>query len=83
MPLPIASSEWSASVYNWAVLLTTRGPDLDVKCRDAQLLATSCNILCGQHSCVRRRFIAIGLDLHSPRDTADGFAAAGITQISL
>lgn len=48
---------------------------------DAQFLAPRGNILSSQHGGVWGRFIAIGLDFHTASDTADGFAATGITQI--
>ncbi len=59
---------------------TTGGTDLDVQGSDAKLLATSSNILGSQHGGVGRRLVTVGLDLHTAGDTADGFAATGITQ---
>jgi hypothetical protein len=50
---------------------------------NTQLLAPRSDILRSQHGSVRRGFIAIGLDFHSACHAADGFAAAGITQVSL
>ena len=50
---------------------------------DAQFLAPSSHILCCQHSSVRRGLVAIRFDFHAAGDTSDGFAATGITQISL
>ncbi|KAA8573024.1 hypothetical protein EYC84_003566 [Monilinia fructicola] len=43
-------------------------------------LQRAANILSSQHSSVWGRLVTIGLDLHSTGDTADGFAATGITQ---
>ena len=62
---------------------TTSRPDLHVERGDAQLLASSSDVLGSQHGSVWGGLVAIGLDLHSACDTADGFAAAGITQVSL
>ncbi len=59
---------------------TSSSPNLDMKGVDAQFLASSSYILSSQHSSVRRRLVTIGLDFHSTCDTADGFAATGITQ---
>jgi len=60
--------------------LTTSGPDLDVESIDAELLAAGSDVLGSQHGGVGRGLVAIGLDLHAAGDTADGFAATGITQ---
>lgn len=60
--------------------VTTSGTDLDVQGGDAQLLAASGDVLSSQHGGVGRRLVTVGLDLHSTGDTADGFAATGITQ---
>jgi len=62
---------------------TTSGTDLDVEGSDAKLLAAGRNILSSQHGSVGRRLVTVGLDLHTTSDTADGFAAAGITHVSL
>lgn len=59
---------------------TTGGTDLDMEGSDAKLLAAGRNILGSQHSSVGRGLIAVGLDLHTTSNTADGFTAAGITQ---
>lgn len=50
---------------------------------DAQLLASDSDILSSQHGSVRRGLIAVGLDLHSAGDSADGFAATRTSQVSL
>jgi hypothetical protein len=63
--------------------LTTGGPDLDVKGSDAQLLAARRDVLSSQHGSVWGGLVTVGLDLHTAGNTADGFAATGITQISL
>lgn len=65
------------------VELTASRSDLDVQSSNAQLLASHRNILCCQHGRVRRGLVTVCLDLHAASDTADGFAAAGITQVSL
>lgn len=90
VPLPVVKAWVSPSPVQWragvapscvrTVQRTTRGSDLDVKCVDTQLLAPDGDILCGQHSGVWRRLVAVGLDLHASGDTSDGFAATGITQ---
>lgn len=59
---------------------TTSGTDLDVEGGDAELFAASRDVLGSQHGGVGRRLVTVGLDLHTTGDTADGFAAAGITQ---
>lgn len=61
-------------------VLTSGSTDLDVESSDAQFLAAGSNILSSQHSSVWGRLVTIGLDLHSTGNTADGFAATGITQ---
>jgi hypothetical protein len=50
---------------------------------NAQLLAPGRNILSSQHSGVRARLVSIGFHFHAAGHAADGFAAAGITQVSL
>ena len=50
---------------------------------DPQFLAPGSHILSCQHSGIRRGLVTIGLDFHATGDTGDGFAATGITQISL
>lgn len=50
---------------------------------DAELLAAGGNVLGRQHGSVGRGLVAVGLDFHAASDTADGLAAAGITQVSL
>lgn len=62
---------------------TTRSPNLHVQRRDAQLLAAGRHVLSRQHGSVGRGLVAISLDLHATRNTADRFAATGITQVSL
>jgi len=52
-----------------------------VKSVDAELLAADSNILSSQHSSVWGRLVTVCLDLHASGDTADGFAATGITQM--
>lgn len=51
--------------------------------RNAQLLAADGHVLRSQHGSVGRGLVAVGLDLHATGDTGDGFAATGITQVSL
>lgn len=50
---------------------------------DAELLAADGDVLSSQHGGVRGGLVTVGLDLHATGDTADGFAATGITQVSL
>lgn len=66
-----------------ACVHTTSSPDLDVESGDAQLLAAGSDILGSQHSGVGGGLVTVGLDLHATGNTGDGFAAAGITQVSL
>jgi hypothetical protein len=47
---------------------------------DAKLLAADSDILSSQHGSIGGRLVTISLDLHTTGDTADGFAATGITQ---
>ncbi len=54
-----------------------------MQCGDAQLLAADRDILRRQHGRVGRGLITIGLDLHAASNAGDGFAATGITQVSL
>jgi hypothetical protein len=63
-----------------SVIHTASSADLDVKSGDAELLATSGDVLGSQHGGVRGGLVTVGLDLHTTGDTADGFAATGITQ---
>ena len=62
--------------------LTTSGTDLDVKSVDAKLLAAGSDVLSSQHGSVGGGLVAIGLDLHTTSNTADGLTATGITQVS-
>ena len=62
---------------------TTSGSDLDVESGDTKLLAADSDILGSQHSSVWRGLVTVGLDLHATRHTGDGFAATGITHVSL
>lgn len=59
---------------------TTSGTDLDVQGSDAELLAAGGDVLGSQHGGVGGGLVTVGLDLHATGDTADGFAATGITQ---
>lgn len=61
---------------------TTSGSDLDVEGVDAELLASGSDVLSSQHGSVGGGLVTIGLDLHTTSDSADGFTAAGITQVS-
>jgi hypothetical protein len=63
----LGSRSWTAA------LVSSSSTDLDVQCGDAKFLAASSNILGGKHGSVRRRFITIGLDLHSTGDANNGF----------
>lgn len=62
------------------VSCTSGSPNLDMKSVNTQFLASSSYILSSQHSGIWRGLVTIGLDFHSACDTADGFAATGITQ---
>lgn len=53
---------------------TTSGTDLDVKGVDAQILASSSNVLSSQHGSVRGGFVTVSLDLHTASDAGDGLA---------
>ena len=48
-----------------------------------QLLAPRSHILGRQHSSIGRGLVAVGFDFHAASHSGDGFAATGITQISL
>ena len=48
---------------------------------DTEFLAASSDILRSQHSGVRRRLVAIGLDFHAAGDTGDGFATTQIGDV--
>lgn len=54
-----------------------------MKGSDAQLLAADSDVLGSQHGGVWGGLVTVGLDLHATSNTADGFAATGITQVSL
>jgi hypothetical protein len=54
-----------------------------VKSGNAQLLAADSDILSRQHGSVGGGLITVGLDLHATRYTGNGFAATGITHVSL
>jgi hypothetical protein len=84
VPLPIEPvvSDQSPNRRGYKVKHTTSGADLDVEGSDAELLAAGRNVLGSQHGGVGRRLVTIGLDLHATGNTADGFATAGITQMS-
>jgi hypothetical protein len=62
---------------------TTSSANLDVESSYAELLAADGDVLRSQHSGVWRGLVTVGLDLHATGDTADSFAATGITQVSL
>ena len=51
--------------------------------RDAEFLATRRDVLRRQHGSVGRGLITVSLHFHPARHARDGFAAAGITQVSL
>ena len=62
-------------------LATPRGAQLDVQCGDPELLALGSCILCRQHGCVGRRFVAIGFDFHAACHTRQGFLARKIRDV--
>merc|ERR1712233_244182 len=73
------SSEGRMSTWTWGLCaVATGGPDLDVQSSDAQLLASSSNVLSGQHSSVWGGLVTVGLDFHASSNSADGFAAGEI-----
>ena len=83
VPLPIdveLEAVLYSSFFRACSQRTSSSTNLDVKGVNAQFLATNGNILSRQHSSVGRRFVTVSLDLHSTGDTADCFAATGITQ---
>lgn len=53
-----------------------------MKSVDAKLLAAGSDVLSSQHGSVGGGLVAIGLDLHTTSNTADGLTATGITQVS-
>jgi hypothetical protein len=59
---------------------TASGSDLNVESGDAQFLAANSDVLGCQHGGVWGGLVTIGLDLHAAGNTADSFAATGITQ---
>lgn len=61
--------------------IATGGADLDVEGGDTELLASGSNVLGSQHGSVRRRLIAISLDLHTTSDTDDGFTTSQIGNV--
>jgi hypothetical protein len=52
-----------------------------VQSSDTQFLAPHGNILSGKHGSIRRRFVTIGLDLHSTSDTDKSFSARQIRHV--
>jgi len=52
-----------------------------VESGDADLLALGSDVLGGQHGGVRRRFVSVGLDLHSTGDSGDGLLAREIGDV--
>jgi hypothetical protein len=53
-----------------------------VKSIDTEFLTLGSNILSSQHGGIRRRFITIGLDLHTTSNTGDGFTAREIGDVN-
>lgn len=60
---------------------TTSGTQADVHGIDADFLAASSAVLSGKHSGVRRRLVAVGLHLHTTRNTDDGFLTSQISDV--
>ena len=83
VPLPATSLVRLHHKLMFVTVHTTSSSNLHMQSRNTQLLAPCRNILCRQHSSIGRGLIAIGFDFHAASHTADGFAAAGITQVSL
>ena len=61
---------------------TSCGTDLDVQSVDAELLASRSNILSSQHGSIWGRLVTIGLDFHATCNSANGFAAAEISDMN-
>jgi hypothetical protein len=69
-------STWTGSLGS----VSTRGSDLDVQSSDSEFLAACSDVLGCQHGGIGGGLVAVGFDFHAARDSADGFAATGITQ---
>ena len=65
-----------------AGLGSTGSPNLDVEGGEAELLALLRNVLGGKHGGVRRGFVTVGLDLHSPGDSDERFSARKIGDVN-
>lgn len=85
VPLPpvarILTSEGAVSMRSCGLAFLGLG-EL-TKSRNADFLAASCYILSGQHGGVRARLVAVGLDLHTAGDAADGFCCLSVPVVSL
>ena len=57
------------------------GTHFDVEAADAQLLALDRDVLRGQHGSVRRRLIAVSLDLHAAGHLRDGLTPRGVGDV--
>merc|ERR1740130_1435298 len=65
--------------WTWSLALgATCGPQLDVQCSDAQLLATCGHILGRQHGCIWRGLVTICLHFHATGDTDERFTPRDI-----
>ena len=62
-------------------LSTTGGSELDVDSGDTDFLALSGNVLGSQHGGVGRRFVSVGLNLHTTSNSGDGFLARQIGDV--
>jgi hypothetical protein len=75
-------SESGLGSRSWtATLVSSSSTDLDVQGSDTEFLAFKSDILGGKHGCVRRRLVAIGLDLHTSGNTDNGFSARKISNV--
>ena len=64
-----------------AALVAPRPSDLHVERRHAELLAPDGDVLGGEHGRVRRRLVAVGLDLHAPGDAHERLASREVGDV--
>merc|ERR1711936_885267 len=77
-PVCLTSDQVSSNSFKW---FATSRSDLDVESGDAELLASSSDILSGLHSSVWRGLVSIGFDLHTTRNSGDGLLAGEIGDV--
>ena len=63
-------------------MVTTSSTESDVEGVDADLLATSSNILSSKHGRIRGSLVTVSLDLHSTSHTNDGFTSRKIGNVN-